>query len=109
MQPIRNHILARFPTDDTVFTDEWVTETTGEQFETSHGAEVVYADGIGWIAAQPTMLGELVTCVWCVSFWIALAATVVLWSVQPGLLDHPVWWLMLPFALSMFTGLAHRE
>lgn len=101
-------MLARFPADDTVFTDEWVTGQDGN-YETVHGVEVVYVDGVGWMAAVPSLIGDLATCVWCMSLWIAAAVTVLVWLLLPDLLGHPVWWVMLPFGLSMFTGLVHRE
>lgn len=103
VRKLRERLLSRWPSEDTVFTDEWVTHTTGEP-ETLGGAEVLFVDGAGWVARSPHWLGELVTCVWCASFWIASLAAVALWL--SGAVELPIiGWLALPFAYSTVAGL----
>lgn len=102
-EPFRNRVLSRWPSDDSVFTDEWVTETAGEP-QTLGGADVFYIDGTGWMATKPHWLGTLVTCAWCASFWVAVLVTVGLWASGSVTLPVLAWWL-LPFALSSVVGL----
>lgn len=102
-EPLRNRVLSRWPSDDAVFTDEWVTETAGEP-QTIAGADVFYIDGTGWMATKPHWLGTLITCTWCASFWIATLATVGLLLTEAVALPALAWWL-LPFAFSSVVGL----
>ena len=97
-EPIRNRILSRWPSDDTLFTDEWVTDTSGEP-QTLSGAAVVWAD-VGWAPMKPSRWGELVTCAWCASVYVG--ALVVL-----GVVFLPGWfeYVMLAGAVSAITGL----
>lgn len=102
-EPLRNRILSQWPTDDSVFTDEWVTETSGEP-TTLHDAPVAWLDGEGWIPTAPSKWGELVTCAWCAGFWVACLVTLAVWAVSDLSLEWWVW-LALPWASSAITGL----
>ena len=95
LEPLRWRILARWPADDTTFTDEWVTVND----TTTAGAPVVELEDGLWAATSPHWLGTLITCVWCASVWVATAVTVVLWATATLTLPPVVWWL-LPPALS---------
>lgn len=83
----REALLTRYPASDTVFA-EWADG-------------LVWSETVeGWIALEPSWLGDLVSCVWCAGFWISVVA-VLLWWLAPGL----VWWLALPFAFSAVVGI----
>jgi hypothetical protein len=45
--------------------------------------EVVKADATYWAAVRPRLLGELISCGWCVAMWVALVWTP-LYLVWPG-------------------------
>ena len=95
---LRERILARWPADDTMFTDEWVTSTSGEP-QTTSGAPVAYSDTLrAWIAVEPSPIGELVTCDWCASVWIAALTVPLFWAFPPML------WVGLVPAASMIAG-----
>lgn len=69
----REWALIRWPSDDTTYTSEYVTATSGEQGVTDGGAEVFWDHG-EWAALNPHWIGELVTCMWCASVWVAALA-----------------------------------
>lgn len=52
------------------------------------------------LARVPDRIGELIECIWCVSFWIALAATVA-YALSPSVM----FWVCFPFALSAISGI----
>lgn len=52
------------------------------------------------LARVPDRIGELIECVWCVSFWVGLAATIG-YAASPSVM----FWLSLPFALSAVAGI----
>ena len=91
IRTLREKLLGRFPSGDTVWTEQ------PDQPETVWVAEV------GWVAVEPHWLGELIVCPWCTGFWISVAA-VVAYGYAPG----PVVWISLPFAISHLIGLIHR-
>jgi hypothetical protein len=101
-EPIRNRLLARWPSEDSTFGDDWVTESSGEPV-TVGGAPVAWLDGEGWIPTRPSKWGELITCPWCASFWVGVLVSVGLWLAGVEL----EWWQwgMLPFGLSAISGL----
>lgn len=47
--------------------------------------------------------GRLFTCIYCLSVWVGIAATVVYW-IAPDV----AWWLSLPFALSALVVFLER-
>ena len=99
-EPLRNRLLARWPSDDTEFTDEWVE---GEPPTTRYGAPVAWLDPV-WIPLEPHWFGQLITCPWCASIWVGALVTVGLWAVDAATLGW--WgWVMLPFVFSAITGL----
>ena len=93
-EPIRNRILERWPAEDTAFAATRVFVNNDDGVETAYGRLLV-SDGDYWYPEEGTYIGYLVTCPWCVSFWIALpvAVALALWPVVTG-------WVLLPFALS---------
>ena len=98
IKALRDRLLAKWPTDDTEFTDEWVRQTaTG--WETTGGAEVEYFDGY-YHPVAPSRWSELLTCSWCASVWCA-ALTVGAWLLLPAWFEHV---LLVP-ALSAVAGL----
>ena len=57
-----------------------------------------------WLEGRAEWLDTLVTCPWCASFWIGLAATIALYAT--GAVSLPVVaWIGLPFAFSGIAGL----
>jgi hypothetical protein len=54
-----------------------------------------------WLIAKDWTAIE---CYWCVSFWIGLAATLVLYATEAAALPG-VAWMGLPFAFSAIAGL----
>lgn len=93
----REHLLARWPSEDTSFTEEWIDGET-----TRYGAPVI-RDGDTWYPAEPHWVGDLITCVWCCSAWVSLVATVILWASEAVVMGWVVWWA-LPFAFSAVAG-----
>lgn len=89
IEPARLRVLARYPSSSTVFM------SGGE-------GRVWVPDLDGWIAEKPSWLGELISCVWCVSIWISVVVMVV-WWVWPVV----VWWLT-PLALSAVAGIVEE-
>ena len=80
-------LLTRWPASDTVFADYrpglmWVEASDG------------------WMAERPSWLGDLVSCPWCIGFWISLM-WVVLFAVAPQV----GFWVGLPFAVSSIVGI----
>lgn len=56
------------------------------------------AAGVDW--QEPTFFGKLLGCFWCTSVWVATAVAL--------LATTPVWWLLVPFALSGAAILAEQ-
>lgn len=56
-----------------------------------------------WASSRPFVY-ELVTCPWCIGFWISLATVGVWWTVG----DRAVW-LLAPFAVSHIVGWANTR
>jgi len=86
-EPLRLRLLARFPSSETVFTEPGPGRFWAESLD-------------GWAVEHPHWLGELVSCMWCVSWWISLIVTVGWWAAPTVIV-----WLAAPFALSAVVGL----
>ena len=54
-------------------------------------------------ASDRRVLYELVTCPWCIGFWISLGCVAVWWTTG----DRAVW-LLAPFAVSYVAGWANE-
>lgn len=100
----RNWFLSRFPADTTQFGDSEVIQggkgSLGERVGRLRGSFVdVFKSGDAWYAAEPRWVGNLVSCAWCVSVWVAIAV----WA---GYFFYPdlVYWLA-PLALAEAAGL----
>ncbi len=89
----REWVLRRWPSEDTLFGDSEVNEG-----RLSTGVEVFREDD-GWYAWVPSRWGDLVTCVWCVSFWIG----VLVWTAYQFYPDAIVL-AAVPFAFSYVAG-----
>ena len=80
-------LLTRYPASDTIFTD--------------YRDDLLWVENVGgWMTLKPHIIGELISCMWCTGFWVAVIGVVV-WSQWPGV----AWWVALPFALSAVTGI----
>jgi len=98
--------LTHWPGNDTEFTPE-VIERRGSRYFNEADVELVVVrsetEGTTWVAAEPTMLGKWLECVWCVSVWVAAAIVVI---------DHH-WagfeWVTVPLALSAAAGWIHAS
>lgn len=100
---IRDWIIERHPTDDTAFLGSHVTDPHAFATTTIHGTSVVDTTGDPdqpvWFPTRDTVIGGLISCVWCIGFWIA-TATVIVYAWWP-------WWTvaaLAPFALSAAIG-----
>lgn len=95
---IRERLLARWPGEDTDFTE--VTQGEGGPVSSS-GIEVFEADGKWW-PVHPHWLGGLISCYWCAGFWVAVGvvAADLAWE----------WWVYPAAALAVSTvvGLLSR-
>ena len=87
---VRIRFLTRHPASDTVFMDGGDGRLWVEALD-------------GWVAEQPSFFGELISCVWCVGFWVAVLAVIGWWQVP-----QVVWWIGLPFALSAVAGIVEE-
>lgn len=99
---LRERVLSRWPADDTMFTGEWVTGTSGDP-TTLGGASVAYSDLVdAWVAVEPSPIGELVTCDWCASVWVAALVVPLFWLFG----DVAVWVGLVP-AASLVAGIVN--
>lgn len=99
---VREWILSRWPSTDTVFTTEAITHTGGEP-QSLAGADLFQIDAETYGAIRPHWFGELVSCSWCASVWIAAVAVPVFW-LWP---DVMIWVGLIPAASSV-AGLLSR-
>ena len=99
IRTLRESLLARWPSDDTLFTSEWVTHTGGEP-ESLAGAELFAVDAETWAPVKPHWFGDLITCMWCTSVWVAALSLPVFWLWPDVML-----WVGLVPAASAVTGL----
>lgn len=104
---IRDWIIERHPTDDTAFLGSHVTDPDMTATFTIHGTPVLMGDdehGMPiWFPIRDTVIGGLISCVWCIGFWIA-TATVAAYAWTPS-------WTVItltPFALSAAIGFVDR-
>ncbi len=95
----RSWLLARWPGDETVFG----TTPTAEPPPYVHavtGIELIWVDGT-WMAARPRWFGKWLSCIWCVSPYVAAAVVMARswWD----------WWQYpaLVAALSAVAGIIH--
>jgi hypothetical protein len=93
LQTPREWWLRRWPAEDTVFGD---SEVTGNRLRT--GVEV-FREADGWYPVSPSMLGALITCVWCAGFWVA----VLVWTAYQFYPEATVL-VAAPFAFSYVIG-----
>lgn len=105
LQRPREALLRRWPTDDTTFGDSEVTKASTNTFgqtvgTLTSGVEVIRA-GDAWYPLNPYLWSELVTCVWCNSFWLAVAVSAV-YFFYPGVTVFAA-----PFAISYIVGFLH--
>jgi len=70
IRALRERILARWPSEDTAFTPEAATGTSGELFE---------HEGL-YYPIRPHWVGELISCVWCASVWVAILVLPFFWA-----------------------------
>ena len=89
----RDWLFLRRPPEDSInqrtYRDEdghWLVATDGP-------------DGLPTIAREPSLIGELFSCHWCLPFYVGAVQTI-LYTINPDLCLA----LCLPFALGMFTG-----
>jgi hypothetical protein len=52
-----------------------------------------------WASIKPAWVYDLITCPWCIGFWISLGCVAVWWTSG----DRAVW-LLAPFAVSYVAG-----
>lgn len=99
----RTFIWRRWPGTDTQFGDTEVAvdgkDTLGNRIGQLTTGVDVFRTSVAWFATTPRFVGNLISCHWCLSVWMAVAVWAGYW-VYDGL----AWWL-LPLALSEVTGL----
>lgn len=89
----RAWLLRRYPDENTQFGDSEVVDG-----QTETGVRVVPLSLGWWIAERPHWLGELITCPWCASMWLAAGVVLVR--------DFAAWrWIALVLAFSAVAGL----
>lgn len=95
---VRGWILRRWPDEETQFGDSEV-QVIEELDQAVVGKVPVVPYKMGWwVAARPHWLGELITCPWCASVWLAGAVALVR--------DFTIWrWLAFVLAASAVAGL----
>jgi hypothetical protein len=95
----RAWILRRFPADDTQFGDSEIEDyatgpgITGSQISTVRG------DDGWWYAESPHFLGNLISCPWCLSIWIAAPLLTAYW-----LWPEPTLWIAAFLTVSFLAG-----
>ena len=104
VRALRERVLARWPSEDTEFTGEWVTHTAGEP-TTPTGTALYPVDSTTYAALYPHWIGELVTCAWCASVWVAALALPFFWAFP----DVMVWVGLIPAASGITGLLASKE
>lgn len=103
VQRMRERLLTRWPTSETAFGDSEVqsqsTDTLGYRIGLLRNGAEVFSTGEDWYATKTYRLTELLTCPWCLSFWVALALLTAWWFYP-----DPVFYASLPFAVSYLVG-----
>ena len=101
---LRDRILSRWPSEDTIFGEDAITSTSGEGQDdvvtTQAGVIVDWEPEIGWYAREPHWFGDLITCPWCTSVWVAALTVPVFWLFPDVML-----WVGLVPAASSITAL----
>ena len=99
----REWLLRRWPSEDTVFMPSEVTVPEHDPAYVDGTTTVVFQDGDEWFAIRPHWLGDLVTCAWCVSMYVApvVIAADYFWDWWP--------WVAISLAYSTVTGLLGNE
>lgn len=103
IQALRTRLLSRFPTADTEFGDSEIqsqsNDALGYRIGLLRNGHEVFSSGEGWYATRTYRITELLTCPWCLSFWVALIVLVGWWFYP-----DPVFYASLPFAVSWIVG-----
>lgn len=71
MASLREKILARWPSDDTLFLPDQVEQSDGRWINTEGNVMVPIEDGY-FTAYEPFAWSKLISCVWCLSIWLAV-------------------------------------
>ncbi len=103
MRRPREWLLRRWPSSDTVFMPSEVTVPDHDPAYVDGTTTVVFQDGDEWFAIRPHWLGDLITCTWCVSMYVA-----------PFVIAADYWlgwwpWVAISLAYSSITGLLGNE
>jgi hypothetical protein len=102
-QRIREWVLTRWPDDSTEFGDSEVTErgtdALGFRTGTLKTGRQVFRTSEAWYAVDPYKSSELLTCDWCSSIWIGLAA-----AASHYFYPEITFWVALPLALSFVAA-----
>jgi hypothetical protein len=106
--PIRRFIDYRWPGEDTTFADSEVqingTDTLGNTIGYLHKTRVdVFKSGDAWYATKPRWAGNLISCPWCIGFWIAVAVWASYWFYDDIVI------FAVPFAISEVIGHVRNE
>lgn len=103
-EPIRAWVWKRWPGSSTEFGDSEVHNGI-----LATGVDVFRADSMetpgtrAWYATRPRFIGELISCHWCLSVWVAI----VVWGAW--CFYHDLQWFLVPFAFSEVTGLLNDD
>jgi len=99
----REWLLRRWPSSDTVFMPSEVVSVDDDLVVVDGTGTVVFQEGDEWFAIRPHWLGDLITCTWCVSMYVA-----------PFVIAADYWlgwwpWVAISLAFSSVTGLLGNE
>lgn len=100
-EKLRTWVWYRWPADDTVFGDSEVT-VNGSTGRLRSGVQV-FRQQDGWYALRPRFAGNLISCHWCASVWLAIIVWTVWWFY------HDLVIFLAPFALSEIAGLLNAR
>ena len=109
VQWVKQRLLARWPAPDTTYPDTGQVVPDGE-FPSDgvivqgrkwvRQVAVTWDDEVGeWLAVDPHWVGRLITCPWCLGFWVT-AGVVAGWVLVPWSM-----WLWLVLAMAALVGI----
>lgn len=105
--PIRRFIDYRWPGESTSFADSEVqingTDTLGNSIGYLKKTRVDVFKADAWYATVPKWPGNLISCAWCIGFWIAVAVWATYWFYDDIVI------FLVPFAISEVIGHVRNE